>query len=196
MKKLKIFILALLPLAANSQVVSPEETSKEGAATEVVQETVDGEAAKNDSTKINIFLGAGLLPTHNLVKQDFVKAPFRVMLGATDAYKGFGIVGTIEWRKAETPYFENDPSVMTDRYFRAIFGPTYSIGPLTVYAQMDLFGPYGFFRSVGNGNDIVGSGRKALGASFDVYKGVNLALDFSSYGGIGVNVAYVLPIGI
>ena len=48
MKKLKIFILALLPLAANSQVVSPEETSKEGAATEVVQETVDGEAAKND----------------------------------------------------------------------------------------------------------------------------------------------------
>ena len=197
MKKLKLLILALLPLAVNGQVVSPEETSSEGAGTtEVVAGTLGGEEAKSDSTKINIFFGVGLLPTHKLVKQDFVKAPFRVILGATDAYKGFGIVGTIEWRKAETPYFENDPSVMTDRYFRAIFGPTYSIGPLTVYAQMDLFGPYGFFRSVGNGNDIVGSGRKALGASFDVYKGVSLALDFSSYAGIGVNVAYVLPIGI
>ena len=197
MKKLKIFILALLPIAASGQVVSPEETATEQASTaEVLEGTVDGEAAKSDSTKINIFLGVGLLPTHKLVKQDFIKAPFRVMMGATNAYKGFGIVGTVEWRKAETPYFENDPSVVTDRYFRAIFGPSYTIGPLTLYAQMDLFGPYGFFRSVGNGNNIVGSGRKALGASFDVYKGLSLALDFSSYAGVGVNVAYVLPIGI
>jgi len=197
MKKLKIFILALLPIAASGQVVSPEETTTEQASTaEVLEGTVDGEAAKSDSTKINIFLGVGLLPTHKLVKQDFIKAPFRVMMGATNAYKGFGIVGTVEWRKAETPYFENDPSVVTDRYFRAIFGPSYTIGPLTLYAQMDLFGPYGFFRSVGNGNNIVGSGRKALGASFDVYKGLSLALDFSSYAGVGVNVAYVLPIGI
>jgi hypothetical protein len=200
MKRLFVLMLFLFGHGAFSQVVSPDgiETGVDSLETKVANKGVSTSELESDTAEapLNILLGLGVLPRHELVKSGFVKPPFRLSVGAVDLYKGFGVIGTYEWRKADVPYFENDPSVLTDRYSRFIFGPTYKVGPLTIYAQMDLFGKYGFFRSVGNNNNIIGSGRKALGASFDLYKGVSIGLDFSNYAGVGVNVVYILPIKI
>lgn len=194
MKRLVLFFFVFAGFGAFGQVVSPDGES--------VSDTVEAQDVAVDlasdtlKSPLNLVFGFGVLPRHELVKLDYVKPPMRIVLGAVDLYKGFGVLGTYEWRKADVPYIENDPNVLSDRYSRFIFGPTYTIGPLTIYAQMDLFGKYGFFRSVGDNNNIVGSGRKALGATFDVYKGISLGLDYSSYAGVGLNVVYALPIKI
>ncbi len=194
MKRLILLIFVFSGFGAYCQVVSPDVGStSDSLETQEVTNDVEADSVK---APLNLVFGFGVLPRHELVKLDFVKPPIRIVLGAVDLYKGIGLLGTYEWRKADVPYFENDPSVLSDRYSRFIFGPTYTIGPLTIYAQMDLFGKYGFFRSVGNNNSIVGSGRKALGATFDVYNGISFGLDFSSYAGVGLNVVYALPIKI
>ena len=204
MRILQFLLVLSLPIVLSGQVVSPEATTE--ATAEVTPEATSDttpeaipEAIPEDessSSSLNLFFAAGVLPRHQLVKDGFIKTPIRYVIGATNAYKGFGAMLTYERRKALIPYVENDPSVLTDVYQRLIFGPTYTVGSLTLYAQMDLFGKYGFFRSVGNKNDVVGSGRKALGVNLNLFKGLSLGLDYSSYGGIGMNFGYNLPIGI
>ena len=60
---------------------------------------------------------------------------------------------------------------------------------------MDLFGPMGFFRSSGAESGVAGSGRKFLGVSYDVFKGLYIGIDASSYASIGVMINYSIPLG-
>jgi len=182
MKYVLILALALISFNASAQVDSPPSPS----------------AASDTSGAPGIMLGFGLLPSHQLKRNDFTTTPVRIQVMGTNLYKSFGVFAAVEFASADAPFRDNsgtdDPSTWVNSYFRNMLGINYSFGKFGAFAGIDLFSKNGFFRSVGDNTSSIGSGRKTLGVTYNAYKGLTLSLDFSAYAGPGIGVNYLLPL--
>jgi hypothetical protein len=190
MKYILIIATALISFNASAQVDSPQ--SSENAP------KVKSSAASDTSGAPGIMLGFGLLPSHQLKRNDFTTTPVRIQVMGTRLYKSFGVFAAVEFASADAPFRDNsgtdDPSTWVNSYFRNMLGINYSFGKFGAFAGIDLFSKNGFFRSVGDNTPAIGSGRKTLGVTYNAYKGLTLSLDFSAYAGPGIGVNYLLPL--
>ena len=140
-------------------------------------------------------IGLGVLPAHSDIGKGNISTPLRFSIGADDLFSGFGLIALYERGSAVNgPYVDNDGGLV-DNYARFTLGPTYRFNKFRVSAAIDLFGPKGFFLASGADDGIVGSGRKFIGVSYDVFKGFYVGVDFSAYAGIGVMLNYSIPLG-
>ncbi len=164
--------------------------------------TADADAPENPDVKEAIdpsgpalVIGLGILPTHQDIAKDNIAMPLRFSVGADNLFSGFGVILLYE-RGAATngPYVDNDGELV-DNYARFTLGPTYRINKLRIAAAMDLFGPKGFFLASGADDGVIGTGRKFIGVSYDVFKGLYVGLDYSAYAGLGVMINYSIPLG-
>ena len=155
-----------------------------------------------------VVVGLGILPTHSDIGKGNISMPWRFSVGADNLFKGFGLIVLYERGAAKNgPYQDNDGDYV-DNYARLTFGPTFRLNKLRIAAAMDLFGPKGFFLASGADSDtngdgvinaddtsIIGSGRKFIGVSYDVFKGIYVGIDYSAYAGLGLMVNYSIPFG-
>ena len=142
-----------------------------------------------------LVIGLGVLPTHSDIGKGNISTPLRFSIGADDLFSGFGLIALYERGSAVNgPYVDNDGGLVNN-YTRFTLGPTYRFNKFRVSAAIDLFGPKGFFLASGADDGIVGSGRKFIGVSYDVFKGFYVGVDFSAYAGIGVMLNYSIPLG-
>ena len=190
MKYVLILATTLISFNASAQVDSPQSSEK--------APKVKSSAASDTSGAPGIMLGFGLLPNHQLKRNNFTSTPVRIQVMGTRLYKSFGVFAAVEFASADAPFRDNsgtdDPSTWVDSYFRNMLGINYSFGKFGAFAGIDLFSKNGFFRSVGDNTSTIGSGRKTLGVTYNAYKGLTLSLDFSSYAGPGIGVNYLLPL--
>ena len=190
MKYVLILATTLISLNASAQVDSPQSSEK--------APKVKSSAASDTSGAPGIMLGFGLLPNHQLKRNNFTSTPVRIQVMGTRLYKSFGVFAAVEFASADAPFRDNsgtdDPSTWVDSYFRNMLGINYSFGKFGAFAGIDLFSKNGFFRSVGDNTSTIGSGRKTLGVTYNAYKGLTVSLDFSSYAGPGIGVNYLLPL--
>jgi hypothetical protein len=143
-----------------------------------------------------LLLGFGLLPGHESFTDDVISIPLRFSIGADNIFKGFGLMALYERASVlDGKVFIDNDNLERDAYSRLTFGPTFRINKFRIVAGMDLFGPMGFFRSSGAESGVAGSGRKFLGVSYDVFKGLYIGIDASSYASIGVMINYSIPLG-
>ncbi len=160
--------------------------------------SVLGQAAtkSDDASGPALSLGLGVLPFHQAFGDDFISIPIRFSVGADNVFKGFGLMALYERASVKDGkvFIDND-ELAKDSYSRLTFGPTYSINKLRIMAGIDLFGPSGFFRASGSDSGVAGSGRKFIGASYNVFKGLYVGLDASAYGSVGVMINYSIPLG-
>ena len=157
-----------------------------------VPDAEESETAENKGPALVI--GLGILPTHDDIAKGNISMPFRFSLGADNLFAGFGLIALYERGAGNGPYIDNDGDFVNN-YARLTFGPTYRINKFRIVAAMDLFGPKGFFSSIGADDGIVGSGRKFIGVRYDVFKGIYAGLDYSVYSGFGVMLNYSIPLG-
>ena len=143
-----------------------------------------------------LLLGLGFLPGHESFTADVISIPLRFSIGADNIFKGFGLMALYERAPVlEGKVFIDNDNLERDAYSRLTFGPTFRINKFRIVAGMDLFGPMGFFRASGSESGVAGSGRKFVGVSYDVFKGLYVGIDASSYASIGVMVNYSIPLG-
>ena len=143
-----------------------------------------------------LLIGFGLLPGHESFVNDVISIPLRFSIGADNIFKGFGLMALYERASVlDGKVFIDNDDLARDAYSRLTFGPTFRINKFRIVAGMDLFGPMGFFRSSGAESGVAGSGRKFLGVSYDVFKGLYVGIDASSYASVGIMINYSIPLG-
>lgn len=143
-----------------------------------------------------LLIGFGLLPGHESFVNDVISIPLRFSVGADNIFKGFGLMALYERASVlDGKVFIDNDDLARDAYSRLTFGPTFRINKFRIVAGMDLFGPMGFFRSSGAESGVAGSGRKFLGVSYDVFKGLYVGIDASSYASVGIMINYSIPLG-
>ena len=158
------------------------------------QDAAAGGSETSDS-RTAVVVGLGILPTHSDIGKGFISMPWRFSVGADNLFKGFGLIVLYERGAAKNgPYQDNDGDYV-DNYARLTFGPTFRLNKLRIAAAIDLFGKSGFFRATGADDGITGSGRKFIGVSYDVFKGIYVGIDYSAYAGLGLMVNYSIPFG-
>jgi hypothetical protein len=163
----------------------------------------DSDAPENPDVKESIdpagpalLIGFGLLPGHESFVNDVISIPLRFSVGADNIFKGFGLMALYERASVlDGKVFIDNDNLARDAYSRLTFGPTFRINKFRIVAGMDLFGPMGFFRSSGAESGVAGSGRKFLGVSYDVFKGLYVGIDASSYASVGIMINYSIPLG-
>ena len=163
----------------------------------------DMDAPENPDVKESIdpagpalLIGFGLLPGHESFVNDVISIPLRFSVGADNIFKGFGLMALYERASVlDGKVFIDNDNLARDAYSRLTFGPTFRINKFRIVAGMDLFGPMGFFRSSGAESGVAGSGRKFLGVSYDVFKGLYVGIDASSYASVGIMINYSIPLG-
>ena len=163
----------------------------------------DMDAPENPGVKESIdpagpalLIGFGLLPGHESFVNDVISIPLRFSVGADNIFKGFGLMALYERASVlDGKVFIDNDNLARDAYSRLTFGPTFRINKFRIVAGMDLFGPMGFFRSSGAESGVAGSGRKFLGVSYDVFKGLYVGIDASSYASVGIMINYSIPLG-
>jgi hypothetical protein len=176
-------------------LVEEEQTVAEDSDSEGDSPDVDIEDSKDLVSGPSLVIGLGVLPTHSDIGKGNISTPLRFSIGADDLFSGFGLIALYERGPAVNgPYVDNDGGLV-DNYARFTLGPTYRFNKFRVSAAIDLFGPKGFFLASGADDGIVGSGRKFIGVSYDVFKGFYVGVDFSAYAGIGVMLNYSIPLG-
>jgi hypothetical protein len=176
-------------------LVEEEQTVAEDSDSEGDSPDVDIEDSKDLVSGPSLVIGLGVLPTHSDIGKGNISTPLRFSIGADDLFSGFGLIALYERGSAVNgPYVDNDGGLV-DNYARFTLGPTYRFNKFRVSAAIDLFGPKGFFLASGADDGIVGSGRKFIGVSYDVFKGFYVGVDFSAYAGIGVMLNYSIPLG-
>jgi hypothetical protein len=181
--------------ALNNAVEDENIESAEGDDDSGAPENPDVKEAMDPSGPA-LLLGFGLLPGHESFTADVISIPLRFSIGADNIFKGFGLIALYERASVlEGKVFIDNDNLERDAYSRLTFGPTFRINKFRIVAGMDLFGPMGFFRSSGSESGVAGSGRKFLGVSYDVFKGLYVGIDASSYASIGVMVNYSIPLG-
>ena len=143
-----------------------------------------------------LLIGFGLLPGHESFVNDVISIPLRFSIGADNIFKGFGLMALYERASVlDGKVFIDNDNLARDAYSRLTFGPTFRINKFRIVAGIDLFGPMGFFRSSGAESGVAGSGRKFLGVSYDVFKGLYVGIDASSYASVGIMINYSIPLG-
>jgi len=143
-----------------------------------------------------LLIGFGLLPGHESFVNDVISIPLRFSIGADNIFKGFGLMALYERASVlDGKVFIDNDDLARDAYSRLTFGPTFRINKFRIVAGIDLFGPMGFFRSSGAESGVAGSGRKFLGVSYDVFKGLYVGIDASSYASVGIMINYSIPLG-
>ena len=143
-----------------------------------------------------LLIGFGLLPGHESFVNDVISIPLRFSVGADNIFKGFGLMALYERASVlDGKVFIDNDNLARDAYSRLTFGPTFRINKFRIVAGIDLFGPMGFFRSSGAESGVAGSGRKFLGVSYDVFKGLYVGIDASSYASVGIMINYSIPLG-
>jgi hypothetical protein len=176
-------------------LVEEEQTVAEDSDSEGDSPDVDIEDSEDLVSGPSLVIGLGVLPTHSDIGKGNISTPLRFSIGADDLFSGFGLIALYERGSAVNgPYVDNDGGLV-DNYARFTLGPTYRFNKFRVSAAIDLFGPKGFFLASGADDGIVGSGRKFIGVSYDVFKGFYVGVDFSAYAGIGVMLNYSIPLG-
>jgi hypothetical protein len=176
-------------------LVEEEQTVAEDSDSEGDSPDVDIEDSEDLVSGPSLVIGLGVLPTHSDIGKGNISTPLRFSIGADDLFSGFGLIALYERGPAVNgPYVDNDGGLV-DNYARFTLGPTYRFNKFRVSAAIDLFGPKGFFLASGADDGIVGSGRKFIGVSYDVFKGFYVGVDFSAYAGIGVMLNYSIPLG-
>ena len=176
-------------------LVEEEQTVAEDSDSEGDSPDVDIEDSEDLVSGPSLVIGLGVLPTHSDIGKGNISTPLRFSIGADDLFSGFGLIALYERGAAVNgPYVDNDGELV-DNYARFTLGPTYRFNKFRVSAAIDLFGPKGFFLASGADDGIVGSGRKFIGVSYDVFKGFYVGVDFSAYAGIGVMLNYSIPLG-
>ena len=176
-------------------LVEEEQTVAENSDSEGDSPDVDIEDSEDLVSGPSLVIGLGVLPTHSDIGKGNISTPLRFSVGADDLFSGFGLIALYEIGSAVNgPYVDNDGGLV-DNYARFTLGPTYRFNKFRVSAAIDLFGPKGFFLASGADDGIVGSGRKFIGVSYDVFKGFYVGVDFSAYAGIGVMLNYSIPLG-
>ncbi|MFL2566503.1 MAG: hypothetical protein ACJ0QM_04970 [Schleiferiaceae bacterium] len=176
-------------------LVEEEQTVAENSDSEGDSPDVDIEDSEDLVSGPSLVIGLGVLPTHSDIGKGNISTPLRFSVGADDLFSGFGLIALYESGSAVNgPYVDNDGGLV-DNYARFTLGPTYRFNKFRVSAAIDLFGPKGFFLASGADDGIVGSGRKFIGVSYDVFKGFYVGVDFSAYAGIGVMLNYSIPLG-
>ena len=151
--------------------------------------------SETSDSRTAVVVGLGILPTHSDIGKDFISMPWRFSVGADNLFKGFGLIVLYERGAAKNgPYIDNDGDLVNN-YARLTLGPTFRLNKLRIAAAIDLFGPKGFFLASGADDGIIGSGRKFIGVSYDVFKGIYVGIDYSAYAGLGVMVNYSIPFG-
>jgi hypothetical protein len=176
-------------------LVEEEQTVTEDSDYEGDSPDVDIEDSEDLVSGPSLVIGLGVLPTHSDIGKGNISTPLRFSIGADDLFSGFGLIALYERGSAVNgPYVDNDGGLV-DNYARFTLGPTYRFNKFRVSAAIDLFGPKGFFLASGADDGIVGSGRKFIGVSYDVFKGFYVGVDFSAYAGIGVMLNYSIPLG-
>lgn len=143
-----------------------------------------------------LLIGFGLLPGHESFVNDVISIPLRFSIGADNIFKGFGLMALYERASVlDGKVFIDNDDLARDAYSRLTFGPTFRTNKFRIVAGIDLFGPMGFFRSSGAESGVAGSGRKFLGVSYDVFKGLYVGIDASSYASVGIMINYSIPLG-
>jgi hypothetical protein len=176
-------------------LVEEEQTVAEDSDSEGDSPDVDIEDSEDLVSGPSLVIGLGVLPTHSDIGKGNISTPLRFSIGADDLFSGFGLIALYERGSAVNgPYVDNDGGLVNN-YARFTLGPTYRFNKFRVSAAIDLFGPKGFFLASGADDGIVGSGRKFIGVSYDVFKGFYVGVDFSAYAGIGVMLNYSIPLG-
>ena len=176
-------------------LVEEEQTVAEDSDSE--GDSPDAETGDNEDlvSGPSLVIGLGVLPTHSDIGKGNISTPLRFSIGADDLFSGFGLIVLYERGAAVNgPYTDNDGELVNN-YARFTLGPTYRFNKFRVSAAIDLFGPKGFFLASGADDGVVGSGRKFIGVSYDVFKGLYVGVDFSAYAGIGVMLNYSIPLG-
>ena len=172
------------------------------------QDAAAAGGSETSDSRPAVVVGLGILPTHSDIGKGNISMPWRFSVGADNLFKGFGLIVLYERGAAKDgPYIDNDNDYV-DNYARLTFGPTFRLNKLRIAAAMDLFGPKGFFLASGADSDtngdgvidaddtsIIGSGRKFIGVSYDVFKGIYVGIDYSAYAGLGLMVNYSIPFG-
>ena len=159
------------------------------------QDAAAAGGSETSDSRPAVVVGLGILPTHEDIGKGNISMPWRFSVGADNLFKGFGLIVLYERGAAKDgPYIDNDNDYV-DNYARLTFGPTFRLNKLRIAAAMDLFGPKGFFLATGAGDDVTGSGRKFIGVSYDVFKGIYVGIDYSAYAGLGLMVNYSIPFG-
>ena len=176
-------------------LVEEEQTVAEDSDSEGDSPDADTEDSEDLVSGPALVIGLGVLPAHSDIGKGNISTPLRFSIGADDLFSGFGLIALYERGSAVNgPYVDNDGGLV-DNYARFTLGPTYRFNKFRVSAAIDLFGPKGFFLASGADDGIVGSGRKFIGVSYDVFKGFYVGVDFSAYAGIGVMLNYSIPLG-
>jgi hypothetical protein len=176
-------------------LVEEEQTVAEDSDSEGDSPDADIEDSEDLVSGPALVIGLGVLPTHSDIGKGNISTPLRFSIGADDLFSGFGLIALYERGSAVNgPYVDNDGGLVNN-YTRFTLGPTYRFNKFRVSAAIDLFGPKGFFLASGADDGIVGSGRKFIGVSYDVFKGFYVGVDFSAYAGIGVMLNYSIPLG-
>ena len=176
-------------------LVEEEQTVAEDSDSEGDSPDADTEDSEDLVSGPALVIGLGVLPAHSDIGKGNISTPLRFSIGADDLFSGFGLIALYERGSAVNgPYVDNDGGLV-DNYARFTLGPTYRFNKFRISAAIDLFGPKGFFLASGADDGIVGSGRKFIGVSYDVFKGFYVGVDFSAYAGIGVMLNYSIPLG-
>ena len=176
-------------------LVEEEQTVAEDSDSEGDSPDADTEDSEDLVSGPALVIGLGVLPAHSDIGKGNISTPLRFSIGADDLFSGFGLIALYESGAAvDGPYVDNDGELVNN-YARFTLGPTYRFNKFRVSAAIDLFGPKGFFLASGADDGIVGSGRKFIGVSYDVFKGFYVGVDFSAYAGIGVMLNYSIPLG-